>query len=406
VKRDDLKKISKIINTIPNEFNLNPLVKKVYEERDYCVQGETFIDWGNAEMLAYGTLLHEGFGIRLTGEDVERGTFSHRHAVAIDQSHNTGFLALGNLLNENNKNLLTVNNSPLSEYSTLGFEYGFSVNAPQFLTLWEAQFGDFANGGQVIIDQFIANGEKKWGRMSGLVLLLPHGYDGQGPEHSNCRIERYLASVSDDYLLAKENPSYRKGINYKTNMTVCYVTSAANIFLLLRKQLLRNFRKPLIVLQSKKLLRSKLAASDFNDFLEPNIFKKLIDDPIQNKQKVTKIIFCSGQVYFDVIQKRSDLKLDDSVAVIRLEQVAPFPYVEASDIIKNYNKDAEVLWVQEEAYNYGPFTYVRPRIDIILEENGFKPIEYRGRKIQATTSTGFLKEHKKELEDFLTETFK
>lgn len=405
VKRDQLKNIGKKINSLPESFNVNTLVKKLYLERSKAIEDEGLIDWGNGELLAYGTLINQGYGVRLTGEDVERGTFTHRHAVISDQKTNEQYMALGNLLKEENQNLLTINNSCLSEYATMGFEYGFSISSPQFLTLWEAQFGDFANGGQVIIDQFISSGEKKWGRMSGLVLLLPHGYDGQGPEHSNARVERFLAAVSDDYMTAKNNKDYRKGLNYKCNMTVCNVTQASNYFHLLRKQLLKNFRKPLVVMVSKKLLRSKMASSPFEEFLEPNKFQKLINDFLVDKQKVKKIVFCSGQVYFNVLERREELKLTKEVAIIRLEQIAPFPYVECAEIIKEYNKNAEVLWLQEEAYNYGPFTYVNPRINIILEENGFKKISYRGRKIQTTTSTGFPNVHKKEIEKFLKETF-
>lgn len=407
VKKDQLKNIGKKINKLPGEnFSVNPLVKKVYSERLKAIEEEGLIDWGSGELLAYGTLLNQGYGIRLTGEDVERGTFTHRHAVMSDQKTNESYLALGNLLKEENQNLLTINNSCLSEYATMGFEYGFSISSPQFLTLWEAQFGDFANGAQVIIDQFIASGEKKWGRMSGLVLLLPHGYDGQGPEHSNARIERFLASVSDDYHTAKEDKKYRKALNYKTNMTVCNVTQASNYFHLLRKQLLRNFRKPLVLMVSKKLLRNKMTSSPFNEFIEPNKFQKLLDDNIVNKKNAKKIIFCSGQVYLNVLERREELKLNEEVAIIRLEQIAPFPYIECAKILEDYNKNAEILWVQEEAYNYGAFTYVRPRVNILLEENGFNKINYRGRRIQAATSTGYPNVHKKEIEKFLKATFK
>ena len=397
--------VGRKIFTLNEKFNAHKVVKKLYDERLKSVEQGTNIDWGTAELMAYGTLLSEGYNVRLTGEDVMRGTFSHRHATIVDQETGEHYTPIRQTLDEKNKNVFTLANSILSEYGILGFEYGYSLASPQGLTIWEAQFGDFANGAQIIIDQFITSGEKKWGKFSGLTMLLPHGYDGQGPEHSNAHLERYLMNVADDYIYLANNKEARNGISVKANMSVCNVTSAANYFHLLRSQVKRNYRKPLVVMSPKKLLRAKGVKSNIEDFLEPKTFETVIDDSIKDKNNLQKILVCSGQIYFDLLEKRNELGLNDDIAIIRLERLGPFPYNKFEEVISKYNKSTPVVFVQEEHLNFGAWFYVQPRMNLILEEQGFKPSGVVARHIAASPATGYMHSHTRQHQKLLTEAF-
>ena len=336
------------------------------------------IDWATAEALAFGSLLTEGVGVRLSGQDCERGTFSQRHSVLNDQDTNKKYYPLNNI--ESNQARYEVINSNLSEFAVLGFEYGYSLAEPNNLTLWEAQFGDFVNGAQVIIDQFITSGENKWLRMSGLVMLLPHGFEGQGPEHSSARLERYLQACAED------------------NIQVANCTTPANYFHILRRQICRNFRKPLILMTPKSLLRHKLAVSDLKDMAEGSTFKRVIEetDKLTANTKVKRVVICSGKVYYELYEERQKQKIDD-VAIIRLEQFYPFPAQDLQTELKKY-KNANVVWCQEEPKNMGGWFFVDRRIEEVMTEvkGKFSRPIYAGRKAAASPAAGYMKIHKEE----------
>lgn len=404
VNSEKLKNLGREICKLPENFNSHKSIKKLYEDRLESIETGKGIDWGTAEALAFASLLSEGHSIRLSGEDVERGTFSHRHAVITDQKTNQKFMPLSNILKDINSKL-NIHNSLLSEYGVLGFEYGHSIANPDDLTIWEAQFGDFANGAQIIIDQFITSGEKKWGKQSGLVCYLPHGADGQGPEHSNCHIERLLSNVSDDWRLLKSNPKLIDTLSKDINMFVVNVTAPSNLFHLLRWQLKANYRKPLIFCSPKRLLRHKLVRSDIEEFEIGSNFEKVIGEKfLDNKNKIRKVLTCSGQIYFDLLEKREALGIED-VAIIRLEQLGPFPYLAFEKEINEYKKDVEVTWVSEEPENFGAWFYVKPRMDLSLEKLNRKPLNYVGRPISTATASGYSSLNKKELNQLLKEAF-
>ena len=308
VPAETLKQIGAALSHVPDDFNLNPKIVRQLEAKAQAINTGEGIDWATGEALGFGSLLLEGSRIRLSGEDTQRGTFSQRHAVLIDQLNQHEYVPLNNIAPDQAR--IEIYNSLLSEAGVLGFEYGYSLADPRTLVLWEAQFGDFANGAQVIIDQFLASGETKWLRMSGLVLLLPHGYEGQGPEHSSARIERYLQLCAE------------------RNMYVCNLTTPANYFHALRRQLHRNFRKPLIIFEPKSLLRHKLAVSPLADFAEGTRFQYVIPeiDAIAPPEDVRRVAICSGKVYYDLLQERR-LKDIKDVALVRLEQIYPFPEI-------------------------------------------------------------------------------
>jgi 2-oxoglutarate dehydrogenase E1 component len=337
--------------------------------------------------LAFGSLLADGSGVRLSGQDCGRGTFSHRHSVLVDQETEERYVPLNNLGMEQAS--YEVIDSSLSEFAILGFEYGYSLGLPNYLTMWEAQFGDFANGAQVIVDQFISSAEIKWLRMSGLVMLLPHGYEGQGPEHSSARLERYLQLCAED------------------NMQVANCTTPANFFHALRRQLKRNFRKPLIVMTPKSLLRHKLAISELADFGEDKHFQRIIPETekLDKDDKIRRVVICSGKVYYDLFEARAAQKIDD-VAIIRMEQYYPFPERELSAELKRY-KNAEIVWCQEEPKNMGAYSFVAPRIEEVLESLGVASrLRYAGRPEAASPAVGYLKVHEQQqkalVEDAIT----
>jgi 2-oxoglutarate dehydrogenase E1 component len=361
---ETLKGLGEKINTIPSDFNIHPRVKKIYEARMQSIKEGKGIDWATGEALAWAVLLQQGNVVRISGQDVERGTFSHRHSVLHDQVDFTKTIRpLNN--STNNPGNLQIALSPLSEFSVLGFELGFSYYNPSALVMWESQFGDFANGAQVIIDQFIASGESKWDISSGLVLMLPHGMDGMGPEHSSCRIERFL-ELSEDH---PEKFDYKQSdtFNINNNIQVCNPTTPANYFHVLLRQISRSYRKPLIIPTPKRLLRLKQASSNLVDFSQGKSFQKVRKEAdesvLSNSKNVTQILICSGNVYYDLIAEREKIKNKDT-AIITLEQVAPTPYNQIAEAISQF-PNASVKWVQEEHMNAGCWAYVQPRLNSV-----------------------------------------
>ena len=337
VEKKKLTEIAKKITTLPAGEKYFKKTEKVFEDRQKMIESDK-LDWAMGELLAYATLLEEGHPVRISGQDVERGTFSHRHAVVkTDEDQEKEFITLNTISDKQAK--LTIFNSLLSEYGVLGFDYGYAFGTPQGLTIWEAQFGDFNNGAQIIIDQFLSAAEDKWGTMNGLAMFLPHGYEGQGSEHSSGRLERFLQ-------LCAEN-----------NMQVCNVTSPANFFHLLRRQVKRDFRKPLIVFTPKKLLRYPKAVSSLADMAKGN-FTEVVDDTVANVKEIDTIALCSGKVYFDILEQKEKMGTGENIAAIRLEQLYPFPEKQLRAVLAKYPKGAKVVWVQEEPENMGPWSYM------------------------------------------------
>ena len=382
---DKLVKISEKINSVPSEINVHKTITKVLGLRKQSVLQKKGIDWGTAEALAFGSLLEEGYPVRLVGQDSGRGTFSQRHSVLRNQIDNSRYIPLNNISKK--QKIFEPVDSFLSELAVLGFEYGYSLVEPGTLTIWEAQFGDFANGAQVIIDQFISSGERKWSRASGLVMLLPHGYEGQGPEHSSGRLERFLQLCAQD------------------NLQVMNCTTPANYFHALRRQIHRDFRKPLVIMTPKSLLRNKLCVSNLEDFGKINSFHRvLLDHAIDPKEnsfiklkksnKIRKVILCSGKVYFDLLEAREKLKKDD-VVFYRIEQLYPFPIKSLVKEIKLYAKTAKFYWCQEEPKNMGAWFSVRDYIKWTLEYIGANnnKISYIGRNPAASPATGYATRH-------------
>mgnify|MGYP005991599357 CR=1 FL=1 len=413
--REELDTIGKGLVAIPDDIEMHANVKRIFQQKAKSLQDGKGIDWGTAEALAFGSLLREGKNVRLTGQDVNRGTFSHRHGRVFDQKTNKGFAPLNHLSEVDGKEQgkLHLFNSHLSEYGVLGFETGYSLEDPHNLVLWEAQFGDFVNGAQIIIDQYITSGEAKWMRQCGVTMLLPHGYDGQGPEHSSCRMERFLQAVdTDEDTVPNMAEDARMQIQH-ANMQVVNITTPANYFHVLRRQMHRDFRKPLIVVAPKALLRLKKCASDLEDFQEGTKFRRFIadDSPVSPScataapEKVRKLLLCSGKVYYDLEKARGDKGVDD-VAIARVEQLAPFPFdLVAKECAKYPN--AEVVWVQEEPRNMGAWAFVQPRIEAAtLELNSLerRPL-YVGRRPAAAPATGLSQVHTLEQKDLLDQAF-
>ncbi len=370
-----LKQVGVALSRAPAGFEVNSKIARQLEAKQAMVDTGQGIDWAMGEALAFGTLLLEGSRVRLSGEDCQRGTFSHRHAVLIDQTNQNEYVPLNNISATQAK--IEIYNSLLSEAGVLGFEYGYSLADPRTLVLWEGQFGDFANGAQVIIDQFLASGETKWLRMSGLVLLLPHGYEGQGPEHSSARPERYLQLCAE------------------RNMYVCNVTTPANYFHALRRQIHRNFRKPLVMFTPKSLLRHKLAVSPMADMAEGSRFQFVIPeiDPIAPPDQVKRVVICTGKVYYDLLAERRTREIKD-VAIIRLEQMYPFPENTLGRVLADY-PNADVVWCQEEPENMGAWSFVDRRIEKVLIANAGKATRpaYVGREAAASPATGLARTH-------------
>ena len=412
---DHIKNLGQLITAIPAGFTPHRVVKRVYENRRAMIEKGKGIDWAMGEALAFASLLDEGNHVRLSGQDVERGTFSHRHALIHDQITGERFIPLRNVYSGNpgrGQNFFTVCNSSLSEYGVLGFELGYSLEHPNCLILWEAQFGDFSNTAQVIIDQFISSGEAKWLRQSGITLLLPHGYDGQGPEHSSARLERFLQMADEDPTQIPEMEMERRTQLQECNWQICNVTTPANYFHMLRRQVHREFRKPLVVMSPKNLLRHPKAVSDIsefdnsddNDSLQGVRFKRLImdktsksrsmDSPAENE--VERVIFCSGKVYYDLDDERDAAKNIDRVKICRIEQLAPFPWDLVKRELKRY-PNAEVVWCQEEPMNMGAWWHVQPRMSTLFKDLGRSgETRYAGRKPASSPATGYAAVHAQE----------
>ena len=365
---DKLKHIAKVVSTVPENVQFVRKAERILQGRSKMVFDTNTLDWGMAENLAYGSLLEEGFNVRISGQDVERGTFSHRHAILRDEISEERINLLNN--NPNNSGKMTIYNSLLSEYGVLGFDYGYAMANPNTLTIWEAQFGDFSNGAQIMFDQYISAAEDKWKMQNGIVVLLPHGYEGQGSEHSSARIERYLQLCAED------------------NMTVANCTTPANFYHLLRRQMKRNYRKPLIVFTPKSLLRHPKAVNSIED-LATGEFQEVIDDTL-NPSKVTKLVFCMGKFYYDLLAEREILERED-VALVRIEQLFPLHLEKIQRVIDRYPEVKEYIWAQEEPRNMGAWSFMLERLELVK-------LNVRSRKYYAVpaagSSTRFKKRHK------------
>ena len=369
---DEVAVLAREINTVPQHFGLHPRVARVVTDRERIAAGELPMDWGFAELMAYGSLVRAGFNVRLTGQDSGRGTFFHRHCVLHDQLTGQTWTPIDNLAAGARRSRFTVTDSLLSEEAVLGFEYGYATTDPDALVIWEAQFGDFCNGAQVVIDQFISSGEEKWGRLCGLVLFLPHGQEGQGPEHSSARLERFLQ------LCAQQN------------MQVCVPSTPAQVFHMLRRQMLRTLRKPLVVMMPKSLLRHRLSSSPLDE-LSHGRFQLLIDeiDPLDNAA-IRRVVFCSGKVYFDLLEARRAQARTD-VALVRIEQLYPFPGSEYAAILARYPQAREVVWCQEEPQNQGAWYQIRHQLQRQLLRG--QELYYAGRPGAAAPAPGIFQLH-------------
>ena len=394
---DKLLQISEKVNSIPSEISIHKTILKILDLRKLSVKNKKKIDWSTAESLAFGSLLEEGHPVRLVGQDSGRGTFSQRHSVLRNQLDNSRYIPLNNI--SKNQKKFEIVDSLLSELAVLGFEYGYSLVEPGTLTIWEAQFGDFVNGAQVVIDQFISSGERKWSRASGLVMLLPHGYEGQGPEHSSGRLERFLQLCAQD------------------NIQVMNCTTPANYFHALRRQIHRGFRKPLVLMTPKSLLRHKYCTSDIADFGKKNSFHRILWDhaleernqfiKLKKNKDIKKVILCSGKIYFDLLEAREKIKRND-VVFYRIEQLYPFPAKSLVKEIKKYAKNAKFYWCQEEPKNMGAWfsvrDYIQWTLDYIKANNN--KISYIGRNPAASPATGYAKRHLAQQKEIIDEVFK
>ncbi|MCC0012432.1 MAG: 2-oxoglutarate dehydrogenase E1 component [Rhodobiaceae bacterium] len=391
---DTLKEIGHTLTTVPEGFNVHRTIQRFLKNREEMIETGQKIDWATGEALAFGSLMREGHTIRLSGQDVERGTFSQRHSVLYDQVDESRFIPLMNVGRDGAR--YDVINSMLSEEAVLAYEYGYSLQEPNGLILWEAQFGDFANGAQVVFDQFLSSGEKKWLRMSGLVCLLPHGYEGQGPEHSSARLERYLQLCAED------------------NMQVAYCTTPANYFHALRRQLNRDFRKPLILMTPKSLLRHKRAISNLDEMGAGTSFHRILwddaqHDPASTKiklkadKKIRRVVMCTGKVYYDLLEARDERGIDD-IYLLRLEQLYPVP---AKALVQELSRfrDAEMVWCQEEPKNMGAWSFIEPSLEWALShvEAKHTRVRYAGRAASAATATGLMSKHVAQMNAFLDE---
>lgn len=409
VDSEILTRIGADISEAPKGFEVHRNLKRILNTRKKSVETGEGIDWATGEALAFGTLLLEGYHVRVSGQDVERGTFSQRHAVLHDQTSEQIFTPLKHLSED--QGAFDISNSSLSEYGCMGFEYGYSLFSPDALVQWEAQFGDFANTAQVVIDQFIAAAESKWKQRSGLVLSLPHGYDGQGPEHSSGRIERYLQMCNEDPRFFP-SPDKLERQHQDCNMQIAYPTTPANLFHLLRRQMHRQFRKPLILFFSKQLLRHPLARSELSEFTGESHFEWIINDrelgkTIHNAEDIKRVVLCSGQVFTALHKKRATIE-DKTTAFIRLEQLHPFPYAQLRDALDSYPGLEDLVWCQEEPLNMGSYSYAAPRIATTLAQTqSYKDlgVRYAGRDPSASVAAGSKAMHTAEEESFLKDVF-
>ena len=369
---DDVKALSERLTTLPDDFELHKQVARLIDQRRKMAAGDAPLDWGFAETMAYAGLLDSGYGLRLVGQDSGRGTFFHRHAVLFNQEDGRYITPLSEISDDRHK--VAIIDSLLSEEAVLGFEYGYATGDPGSLVIWEAQFGDFVNGAQVVIDQFITSGETKWGRLCGLVMYLPHGYEGQGPEHSSARLERFMQLCSDN------------------NIQVCVPTLPSQMFHMIRRQMLRPYRKPLVVFTPKSLLRHRDSVSSLED-LASGGFQLVIDDPAgPDPEKVKRVVFCAGKVYFDLAKARADAEQSfENVAVVRVEQLYPFPREELTGILERYARADEVVWCQEEPMNQGAWFQIRHHLQACIGDQ--QSLRYAGRAASASPAVGYYQVH-------------
>ena len=381
----DIQRLADKFTEAPQGFALHNTLKKLLESRKAMAAGEQPIDWGMAETIAYASLVTKGTPVRISGEDSGRGTFSHRHAVLHDQNREKrddgAYVPLSHM-SEQQASFIVID-SILNEEAVMAYEYGFACSAPDRLTIWEAQFGDFANGAQVVIDQFLSSGETKWGRLCGLTVILPHGYDGQGPEHSSARLERWLQLCSED------------------NMQIVMPSEASQMFHILRRQALRSYRKPLVIFMSKRLLRFKDSMSPLSNFTEGSTFRPVIGDVAEraNNGSVKRVILCAGQVYYDLSKARDERNLADDVAIVRVEQLYPFPYDEIKAELAKYPNAKEVTWAQEEPHNQGAFFQIRHRIERVLDAS--QTLSFAGRPTSASPAVGYMSKHVAQLKQLI-----
>ncbi|KAK8195576.1 2-oxoglutarate dehydrogenase-like protein E1 component [Phyllosticta capitalensis] len=410
VDENILKQVGEKIGSAPEGFTVHRNLKRILQNRTKTVTDGKNIDMATAEALAFGTLCLEGHHVRVSGQDVERGTFSQRHSVLHDQENEGTYTPLADLSPD--QGTFVISNSSLSEFGVLGFEYGYSLSSPNALVIWEAQFGDFANNAQCIIDQFIASGEVKWLQRSGLVMSLPHGYDGQGPEHSSGRMERYLQLCNEDPRIFPE-PEKLERQHQDCNMQVAYLTKPSNMFHILRRQMNRQFRKPLILFFSKSLLRHPMARSNIEEFTGDSHFEWLIPDPAHESgdivahDQIKRVILCTGQVYAALVQHRKENNIND-VAITRIEQLHPFPWAQLKDNLDSYPNAENIVWAQEEPLNAGAWSFTQPRIETLLnqtEHHNRRHVLYAGRNPSASVATGLKSTHKKEEQDLLRDAF-
>ncbi|MDO4998136.1 MAG: 2-oxoglutarate dehydrogenase E1 component [Neisseria sp.] len=381
----DIKRLADKFTQAPENFALHNTAKRTLEARKAMAAGEQDIDWGMAETLAYASLVNTGTAVRISGEDSGRGTFSHRHAVLHDQNRekwDDGVYIPLQHISDNQANF-TVIDSILNEEAVMAYEYGFACSAPDKLTIWEAQFGDFANGAQVAIDQFIASGETKWGRLCGLTTILPHGYDGQGPEHSSARLERWLQLCSEH------------------NMQIIMPSEASQMFHILRRQALRSYRKPLVIFMSKRLLRFKDSMSPLAQFLEGSTFRPVIGDVAEraDNSSVKRVIMCAGQVYYDLAKARDERGLQNEIAIVRAEQLYPFPYAEAEAELSKFPNATEIMWVQEEPKNQGAWYQTRHRLENLAKDG--QKVVFAGRPASASPAVGYMSKHVAQLKQLI-----
>ncbi|WP_227106980.1 2-oxoglutarate dehydrogenase E1 component [Chromobacterium rhizoryzae] len=381
----DIQRLTEKFTSLPEGFKLHPTVQKVLAARKAMAAGEQNADWGMAETLAYASLVTNGFGVRLSGEDSGRGTFSHRHSVLHDQNRESwdqgSYVPLRNM-SDNQADFLVID-SILNEEAVLAYEYGYACSAPDQLVIWEAQFGDFANGAQVAIDQFISSGETKWGRLCGLTTILPHGYDGQGPEHSSARLERWLQLCAEH------------------NMQVVMPSEASQMFHMLRRQVLRPYRKPLVIFLSKRLLRFKDSMSPIEAFTSGGFRPVIGDAVVQDAKKVKRVLLCAGQVYYDLAAARKERGLDDDIAIVRIEQLYPFPTEQVAAELARFPQAREVMWVQEEPRNQGAWYQIRHRLEGLLGAK--QSLSFAGRPSSASPAVGYMSKHVAQLKAFVEE---
>jgi len=370
LKPAQVKPLTDAMNRVPEDMQLHLTVARIYEARRRMAAGEQPFDWGFAENLAYASLITEGYGVRLTGQDSGRGTFYHRHVILHNQKDASTYLPLQHVSDKQSQ--FTVVDSLLSEEAVMGFEYGYSTAEPETLVIWEAQYGDFANGAQVVIDQFISAGEAKWGRLCNLVLFLPHGYEGGGAEHSSARLERYLQLCAEH------------------NMQVCVPSTPAQMFHMLRRQMLRPYRKPLIVMTPKSLLRHKLSVSPLKDVTHGRFHPVIPEVDDIKAANVKRVVFCSGKVYYDLLEARRAAQ-QENVAIVRIEQLYPFPQAEYAEAVKYYSSASEIVWCQEEPLNQGAWYQIRHRLQEPLSDE--HTLGYAGREASASPAVGYAQLH-------------